>query len=313
MQTVALGRSGLSAVNAPLGAMFLGTKQNREESFALFDHYASRGGNFIDTANGYAHWLGAPWKGGESETALGDWMKARGNRHSLVISTKVGHAYPGSQRTLDPKAIREECDKSLKRLRTDVIDLYFAHVDDLKTPPESTLEAFDGLIKAGKVRAIGASNFTTGRLAAINAMAIERGLPRYEVLQPRYTYLRPRHDAQFGAQLSLTAEMADYCNTNGISVMPFSSGLGGAYNAGVDRPLPDQYASSDSTARLAVLRDITKALSATPHQIVFAWLAAKGTLPLIAGSTNAQLDESLDAMDIKLNEDQLTRLDSAGE
>jgi aryl-alcohol dehydrogenase-like predicted oxidoreductase len=313
MKTVSIGRSGLTAVNAPLGAMWLGTKQNRDESFALFDHYVARGGNFIDTANIYAHWLGDPWKGGESETVLGEWMKARGNRAGLVVSTKVGHAYPGTERTLDPKVIHDECDRSLRRLQTDHIDIYFAHVDDLTTPPEATLEAFAGLIKAGKVRAIGASNFTTGRLAAINAMAVATGLPRYEILQPRYTYLRPRHDAQFGAQLSLTAEMDDYCRGNEISIMPFSSGLGGAYNARPDRPLPAQYASADSTARLAVLRAVASELSTTPHQIVFAWLAAKGTLPLIAGSTNAQLDESLDALDQPLTADQLYRLDAAGE
>lgn len=313
MKTVPIGRSGLSAVNAPLGAMWLGTKQNHDESFALLDHYVARGGNFIDTANGYAHWLGDPWKGGESETVLGEWMKARGNRSSLIISTKVGHAYPGTERTLAAKAINAEIDKSLKRLQTDHIDIYFAHVDDLNTPPEATLEAFATLIKAGKIRSIGASNFTTGRLAAINAMATARGLPRYEILQPRYTYLRPRHDATFGAQLSLTAEMDEYCRANDISIMPFSSGLGGAYNARADRPLPAQYTSGDSTARLATLRAVATELNTTPHKLVFAWLAAKGTLPLIAGSTNAQLDESLDAMDIALNPDQLNRLDAAGE
>lgn len=313
MKTVRLGRTEISVVNAPLGAMFLGTKQDRPESFGLLDYYVSRGGNFIDTANIYAHWAGPQFHGGESETVLGEWMKARGNRNSLVIATKVGFGYSDVPQGLSAKRIKEECDKSLKRLGIDTIDLYFAHVDDPSVPSEESLGAFAELVRAGKVRSIGASNFTPGRLAAANTYAVANGLPRYEVLQPRHTYLRPRHDAAFGAQLPLTADMVDYCHAAQISVMPYSSGLGGAYKARADRPLPEQYQSADSSARLAALRDIAAATGSTPHQIVFAWLAAKGTLPLVAGSTNEQLAESLDAIDIPLTPEQVKRLDAAGE
>jgi len=313
MKSVRLGRTDISVVNAPLGAMFLGTKQDRDESFALLDHYVSRGGNFIDSANIYAHWVGPQYRGGESETVLGDWMKARGNRNNLVIATKVGFGYSDVPQSLAARRIKEECDKSLKRLGIDAIDLYFAHVDDRSVPPEESLGAFAELVRAGKVRTIGASNFTPGRLATANAYAAANGLPRYEVLQPRHTYLRPRHDATFGAQLPLTADMIDHCRSAQISVMPYSSGLGGAYKVRADRPLPQQYQSADSTARLAALRDIAGEIKSTPHQIVFAWLAAQGALPLVAGSTTDQLSESLDAIDIPLTPEQVKRLDAAGE
>jgi aryl-alcohol dehydrogenase-like predicted oxidoreductase len=313
MKTVPLGRSGINVVNAPLGAMFLGTKQDRNESFALLDHYIGRGGNFIDTANIYAHWVGPQWRGGESEAVLGEWMKARGNRNSLVIASKVGFAYGDVPQSLSPKLIKDECDKSLRRLGIDTIDLYFAHVDDLQTPIADTLSAFSDLVRSGKVRTIGASNFATWRLAVANEYAAASGLPRYEVLQPRHTYLRPRHDAGFGGQLALTPDMERYCAANGVSVMPYSSGLAGAYKSRLDRPLPDEYRSVDNDARLATLRLIANESGATPHQIVFAWLAAKGTLPLVAGSTTTQLDESLDAIDIALMPGQLQRLDAAGQ
>lgn len=313
MKTTHLGRTDISVVNAPLGAMFLGTKQSRDESFALLDYYFGRGGNFIDSANIYAHWVGPQWHGGESEAVLGDWMKARGNRQQLVIATKVGFEYGDVPQSLTARRIREECDKSLKRLGVDTIDLYFAHVDDLTVPVEESLNAFAELVKAGKVRTVGASNFTTGRLATANAYAAANSLPRYEVLQPRHTYLRPRHDAGFGGQLPLTPDMATYCHANGISMMPYSSGLGGAYKARADRPLPQAYDSADSTARLAALSEIAAETGSTPHQIVFALLAAQGMLPLVAGSTIKQLGESLDAVDIQLTAGQIARLEAAGE
>jgi aryl-alcohol dehydrogenase-like predicted oxidoreductase len=313
MKTARLGRTDISVVNAPLGAMFLGTKQDRDTSFALLDHYVDRGGNFIDTANIYAHWVGPQWHGGESEEVLGKWMKARGNRNRLTIASKVGFGYSDVPQSLTAQRIAEECDKSLKRLGIDTIDLYFAHVDDTKVPPEESLGAFAKLVKAGKVRTIGASNFTTGRLATANAHAAANGLPRYEVLQPRHTYLRPRHDASFGAQLALTGDMLNYCVSADISVMPYSSGLGGAYAARADRPLEAQYQSADSDARLDALTDIAEETGSTPHQIVFAWLAATGMLPLVAGSTIEQLDESLDAIDIPLTSAQVKRLDAAGQ
>ena len=314
MNSVTLGRSAISAVNAPLGTMFLGTKQDRAESFALLDLYAARGGNFIDTANIYAHWVGPERQGGESETVIGEWIKARGNRHDLVIASKLGFPYQDVTTGLSARQIKDECDKNLKRLGVETIDLYFAHVDDMGTPQEESLRAFADLVAAGKVRIIGASNFTTYRLAEANAFAEANGLPRYEVLQQRHTYLRPRRDHSFGAQLALTPDMAEYCRAAGVSIMAYSAGLGGAYSGKLDRPVPEQYVSADADKRLGTLRAIAKEVGATPHQIVFAWLASQpNMLPLVAGTSVEQLAANLDAVELGLTPSQMTRLDQAGE
>lgn len=314
MKFTKLGRTDISVAVAPLGAMYLGTKQDRDASFALLDYYVARGGNFIDTANIYAHWVGPQWRGGESETVLGEWLRARRNRDGLIIASKVGFGYGEVTNGLSARQITEECDKSLRRLGIDTIDLYFAHCDDLATPQEETLEAFAALVRAGKVRAIGASNFTTYRLALANALAEARGLPRYEVLQQRHTYLRPRHDADFGPQLTLTSDMSQYCAAAQVSIMAYSSSLGGAFTGEPGRDLPGQYRSADSDRRLAALRGIAAEIGATPLQVVFAWLANRpNMLPLVAGSTIAQLTANLDAVEIELTPQQMETLDRAGE
>lgn len=314
MKIEKLGRTDISVVNAPLGAMYLGTKQNRDDAFALLDLYVGRGGNFIDTANIYAHWVGPEWRGGESETMLGEWLRARRNRDRLVIASKLGFPYADTATGLSARQIKDECDKSLRRLGIDTIDLYFAHVDDLATPQEETLRAFADLIEAGKVRSIGASNFATHRLATANAFAAANGLPRYEVLQQRHTYLRPRHDGRFGAQLALTADMAEYCRAADVSIMAYSSGLGGSYSGKPDRPVPEQYLGVDTDKRLVALREIATEVGATPHQIVFAWLANQPRmLPLVAATSIAQLTANLDAVELALTPAQMARLDQAGE
>jgi aryl-alcohol dehydrogenase-like predicted oxidoreductase len=313
MKTSNLGRTDI-AVTTPLGAMYFGTKQDRDASFALLDLYRARGGNFIDTANIYAHWVGPEWHGGESEMVLGEWIRARGNRHDLVIASKVGFGYGSVPQGLTARLIKDECDKSLKRMGIDTIDLYFAHVDDLKTPQEESLRAFADLIEAGKVRTIGASNFTTYRLALANALAEQNGLPRYEVLQQRHTYLRPRHDASFGPQLPLTADMAEYCAAAGVSIMAYSSSLGGAYSGEPGRPVPEQYLGADADRRLAALRAVAAEAGVTPLQVVFAWLAnQRDMLPLVAGSSAAQLTANLDAVELVLTPQQMAALDAAGE
>ena len=314
MKSGKLGKTDIAVSMAPLGAMFLGTKQDRDASFALLDLYRGRGGNFIDSANIYAHWVGPQFHGGESEVMLGEWINARGNRHDLVIASKLGFPYADTKTGLSAKQIKDECDKSLKRLGVEAIDLYFAHVDDLGTPQEETLRAFADLLKAGKVRAIGASNFTTYRLALANAFATANGLPRYEVLQQRHTYLRPRHGDNFGAQLALTADMGEYCAAAEISIMAYSSGLGGAYSGKPDRPVPEQYLGADTDKRLQALKQIAKEVNATPHQVVFAWLANQtNMLPLVAGTSMEQLTTNLDAVEIVLTAEQMQRLDKAGD
>jgi len=309
-----LGHTDIAVCTAPLGAMYLGTKQDRAISFDLLDAYVAHGGDFIDTANIYAHWVGDPWKGGESEAMLGEWMAARGNRHKLVIASKVGFPYHDVPAGLAREVIKRECEKSLRRLRIETIDLHFAHNDDLAVPQEEALSAFAELIAEGKVRAIGASNFATHRLATANCIARANGLPEYQVLQPRHTYLRPRRDADFGPQVALTDDMAAYCRDAGISVMAYSASLRGAYSGEPGRPVPEQYRSAANEARLAVLGEVARETGKAPQQVMFAWLFAQpGMMPLIAASSVAQLEFNLAATAIELSPDQIARLDAAGE
>ncbi len=314
MRQITLGKTNIRTAAAPFGAMYLGTKQDREAAFALLDHYASLGGTFIDTANIYAFWVGQQWRGGESEAVLGAWLRARGNRDAMTIATKVGIGYDDVPTSLAPNLIIEECEKSLKRLGVEAIDLYFAHRDDHGIPQEDVLGAFAKLIEQGKVRAIGASNFSTDRLAAAHEIARRSGLPRYEVLQQRFTYLPVRRGADTGAQTVLTADMIDYCTRSTTSVMAYSVALGGAYNRYPDSALPQEYSMPSNHLRMKALRDVADDIGAEPVQVVLAWAWANPILlPLIACSATAQLDASLAAMDIVLTAAQLDGLGDAGE
>jgi aryl-alcohol dehydrogenase-like predicted oxidoreductase len=314
MKRTKLGTTEVEVCAAPLGAMYLGTKQVGEEAFALLDAYAAAGGDFIDTANIYAHWVGPRWQGGESETQLGEWLRARKNRNKVVIATKVGFNYQDVPQSLSPRLIRHECEKSLKRLGVGTIDLYFAHCDDPEVPQGDVLETFAGLIREGKVRAIGASNFSTHRLATANHIASISNLPRYEVLQQRYTYLQPRQDADTGRQVVLSKDMQDYCVSAGISIMAYSATLGGAYTGKAARSLPPAYQSIPNAARLKTLSSIAGEINATPQQVMLAWLWSRpGMLPMIAVSSEQQLAENLAASEFQLTGDQLKRLGTAGD
>jgi aryl-alcohol dehydrogenase-like predicted oxidoreductase len=313
MKQVELGRSGIRAGVAPFGAMYLGSKQDRAESFALLDRYLALGGDMIDTANIYVKWLGDRWSGGESETLIGEWLAARGCRNSVLVATKVGINYQDVPTSLARTIIRQECEKSLRRLGVETIDLYYAHRDDPTVPQEETLAAFGELVAEGKVRALGASNFTTDRLATANLLADLNGLPRYDVLQQRHTYLQPRPDADTGTQIVLTEDMHQYCQRSAVTVMAYSATLGGAYSGDPARPVPAGYATNRNLGRLAMLREIAAETGMTPLQVMLAWLWAKrGMTVLVAASTIAQLDENLAAERHQLDAAQVSRLDLAG-
>ncbi len=314
MRTVTIGHSDLKVCNMPLGAMYLGTRQTREESFALLDYYRDRGGDFIDTANIYAHWTGSQWRGGESETVLGEWLAARGNRDEVVIASKVGFGYSDVPTGLTRQLIADECDKSLKRLGIDTIDLYFAHVDDRDTPLEETMGAFADLVAAGKVRAIGASNYGSFRLAKANQVARDNGFPQFQALQQRHTYLRPKYNADFGGQVVLSAEMVDHCQSEGLAIIAYSVGLAGVYTGREDRPVPEQYDTEDGRRRLHSLHEVAEQTGAQPFQVVLAWvMQTPNAMPLVAGSTIEQLSENLDAADLTLTDEQMRQLDEAGD
>lgn len=313
MKRTTLGNTGISVCAAPLGAMYLGTKQGRDEAFAILDRYVAAGGDFIDTANIYAHWVGEVWKGGESETMLGEWFAARGNRDSLVVASKVGFGYPGVPDGLTKDLIKGECEKSLRRMGIETIDLYFAHQDDWSVPQEEVLAAFDELIREGKVRTIGASNFVTDRLATANLIAKTQGLPQYQVLQQRHTYLPTRTDANTAPQVVLTKDMNDYCVREGLTIMAYSATLGGAYTGDPARPVPPEYRNQANEERLSALKQVAAEVGASPQQVMLAWLWSKpNMIPLVAASSTAQLDANLAGMEIALSEEQIVRLDTAG-
>ncbi len=312
MEKVKLGTSHLEVSALALGTDLIGSKISCEVSFKLFDFYREKGGNFLDTANFYASWLPG-FRGGESETAIGAWMKERANRDEMVISSKLGFPYPGSAGGLSAKEIQSECEKSLRRLQTDRIDLYYAHLDDRDTPLEETMEAFHGLVQAGKVRAVGASNLAVWRIAQSNAIAAVNGFSRYSVVEQRYTYLRPRYGADFGPQVFLSEDMKACAQSQGISLIGYSVLLQGAYTRS-DREIPAQFAGCDSDERLEVLKMVASEVGQSVNQVVIAWMrqSEPSVLPIVAGSRVEQLSENIAALDLSLSEEQMQQLSTAG-
>ena len=312
MEKVELGKSQIQASALAMGSDLLGSKIDRATTFKLLDFYADYGGTLIDTGNFYASWLPG-CHGGESESVIGAWMKERGNRDRLLISSKLAFDYPGSPGGLTASEIERECEKSLKRLQTDRLDIYYAHRDDLATPQEETMAAFHGLVKAGKVRLLGASNLPLWRIAQANTIADVNGWTRYQVIEQRYTYLRPRHGADFGPQIFLSEDVKSYARHHGITLVGYSVLLSGAYTR-ADRPLPAQFAGVDSDERIATLHAVAGELGASVNQVVVAWMRQSdpAVMPIIAGSRTEQLKENIGSLKLKLDKEQMNRLTTAG-
>ena len=309
MRTVPLGDAGVEVSALCLGTMFFGTRVDEPTSMDLLDRYLEAGGTFLDTANNYAFWIPGG-RGGESEALLGRWMRTRGTRGQVFLATKVGGA-PGED--LSRAAILAAVDGSLRRLGTDHIDLYYAHVDHRSVPLEETLEAFDELVTVGKVGRIGCSNHAAWRIERARRISAARGIARYCCVQQRHSYLRPRPGTSFGPQLTAGRELLDFCAANPeVALLAYSPLLSGAYTV-PGRALAEQYPGPDTDARLAALRVVADESRASPNQIVLAWLMATtpSATPLIAASTHAQLDENVGALAVELSADQLARLDAA--
>jgi aryl-alcohol dehydrogenase-like predicted oxidoreductase len=303
MDQLQLGDSGASVSALCLGTMFFGSSVDEPTSFRLLDRYYDAGGRFFDTANNYAYWLEG-WEGGESESLLGRWMEQRGNRDELFLATKVG-AY--GDEGLSAQAIRGGIEASLRRLGTDHVDLYYAHVDDRTTPQEETVGAFGELVAAGSVRHLGCSNHMAWRIEAARRTARELGSSPYCCVQQRHSYLRPARGADLGRQLPVTEELLDYCASEGVGLLAYSVLLTGAYSRD-DRPLPEAYAHE--AGRLETLRAVAEEAGATPNQVVLAWMM-QGTprvIPLIGASSEEQLAENLGALEVELSAEQLERL-----
>jgi aryl-alcohol dehydrogenase-like predicted oxidoreductase len=307
-----LGKSGLQIGPLALGGNVFGWTADESRSFEVLDAFVAAGLNCIDSADAYSMWVPGH-KGGESEEVIGRWLKSRGNRDKVIIATKLGvEVVPGEQ-GLSRQYMRKAVERSLKRLNTDYIDLYQSHRDDPNTPIEETLAEYGELIKAGKVRAIGASNFSSERLAQSLQVSAEKGLPRYESLQPWYN-LYDRAQFEEGP--------AALCKRERIGVISYfslaSGFLTGKYRSDADTVGSARgYRVKDMLNErglriLSALDSVSRELGATPAQVSLAWLLARGVTAPIASATSVhQLHELLGALDLKLDDGLLRILDDA--
>ncbi|MEU0882403.1 aldo/keto reductase [Lentzea sp. NPDC005914] len=311
--------SGLGVSALCLGTMYFGTTVDEERAFAVLDRFVEAGGTFIDTANTYSFWVDGG-TGVESEELLGRWLKSRGIRDELVLATKVGAlpdppgaAWPEHAEGLSREVVRRQAAASMQRLGTDHLDVYYAHIEDRRTPLDDTVATFGELVTDGLVRVTGLSNHAAWRVAAAREIAKAQGVPGFSAVQQRHTYLRPRPGAEFGANPHISDEMLDYARTEpDLTVLGYSVLLSGAYTR-ADRPLPEQYDHEDSRRRLKVLAEVAGELGATPNQVVLAWLLGGDppVLPILGVSSVEQLDECLGALDVVLDDELRQRLDTA--
>jgi aryl-alcohol dehydrogenase-like predicted oxidoreductase len=308
-----LGRSGIEVAPLAFGCNVFGWTVDEPTAFLLLDAFVDHGFNLLDTADVYSKW--APGnRGGESETVIGRWFRlGGGRREKVVLATKVGMEMPEGK-GLSRARIVAAVEDSLRRLQTDRIDLYQSHNEDPQTPVEESLEAYAGLMRAGKVRAIGASNYTAESLQrALEASAQEK-LPRYETLQPMYNLY---------ARLDFEAKLAPVCLANDVGVIPYyglaSGFLSGKYRSEADLAQSPRgaavkkYLNERGMRILAALDEVAKAKSSKPAQVALAWLMARPavTAPIASATTLAQLRELAGAASLALDEASMRRLDEA--
>lgn len=299
-----LDDTGLATPPLVLGGNVFGWTVSGAEAFRILDRFADAGGTMVDTADVYSAWVPGN-KGGESETLIGEWLR-RGGRGKLSIATKVGHGAG-----LSAKVIEAGCDGSLKRLGVETVDLYYAHKDDEATPLEETLAAFDRLVRAGKVKALGASNHGAERLAEALAVSAREGFASYRVVQPEYNLLT--RDAFEGPLQQL-------CIAEGLGVLPYfglaAGFLTGKYRTEADFAKSarggrvDGYLDDRGRAVLAALDTVAAETKATVGQVALAWLAAQPgvTAPIASARTLDQLEELLGMMRLELTPAQIDML-----
>lgn len=313
MQKRKIGKSGLEVAPVCLGGNVFGWTIDEATSFQILDAFVGAGFDFIDTADVYSRW--APGnQGGESETILGRWLKKSGKRDRVVIATKVGMEMGPGKKGLSRAHILQAAEDSLRRLQTDRIDLYQAHVDDLPTPLEETLGAFAQLIREGKVRAIGASNFSGPRLAEALQVSRTHGLPRYECLQPHYNLCE---------RAEYEANLEPICQANHLGVISYFSlakgFLTGKYRSEADlaKSVRGQgvkaYLNERGLRILAALDEAAAELHATPARIALAWLIARPsiTAPIASATSLSQLTDLIEAARLTLPFGVIERLNRA--
>ena len=313
MEKRSLGRSGLRVAPLALGGNVFGWTADEATSFAILDRFVDGGFELVDTANIYSTWVPGH-KGGESEAIIGKWLARSGRRNRIVLATKVGMEMEGDKGLRRGQILRH-AEASLKRLRTDRIDLYQTHIDDPATPVEETLEALTTLVKDGKVRAIGASQYKGERLRESLAASERLGLARYETLQPEFNL----HDRE-----AFERDLQPVALEHGIAVIPFF-GLAKGFLSGKYRKVEDiegrpraaglkKYFDSGRGLRiLTALDEVSARLGATPAQVSLAWIMAQPSIaaPIASATSVAQLDELMGAARVKLDDEALRILDLA--
>lgn len=310
-----LGHSGIEVPVLCFGGNVFGWTADEARSFEVLDALLESGLNFVDTADMYSQW--APGnQGGESETILGKWFKARGNRSKVILATKVGLPMGEGKQGLSKKYIRQAVEDSLRRLQTDSIDLYQSHCDDESTPQAETLGIYADLIQEGKVRAIGASNFTAERLQSALEVSIKHNLPRYESLQPEYNL----YD-RAGYEFALEA----VCVKNGLGVIPYfslaSGFLSGKYHSAEEAAstpraeMLKKYFNERGTRILKSLDEVARELKAKPAQVALAWLMARPsiTAPIASATKVEQLHELAAATRLELPHEAVEKLNQASD
>lgn len=307
METRTLGDSGLATPRLVLGGNVFGWTASGAEAFRILDRFAEAGGTMIDTADVYSSWVPGH-EGGESERLIGEWLKRRGGG-GVMIATKVGY-----DEGLSAAIIERAADASLRRLGVEAIDLYYAHKDDEATPLEETLGAFDRLVRAGKVKAIGASNFSAERLGSALDLSEQAGFARYDVLQPEYN---------LATRDGFEGPLQDLCVARGIAALPYF-GLASGFLTGKYRSEADfgksvrgtrmaGYLNERGVRVLAALDDVAAETGATQAQVALAWLGAQPAIaaPIASATSLEQLEDLLGVLTLELGADQIAALDAA--
>jgi len=312
MKKILIENTDLEVSRINFGGNVFGWTLDEKQSFEILDAFAEAGFNFIDTADTYSWWVNGV--GGQSETIIGKWMKARGNRNQMVVATKVGSETKEHPYDISKKHILKSVDESLQRLQTDHIDLYYTHFDDEVTPIEETLSAYDELIKAGKVRYIAASNLSPERLIESFKVSEENNLPKYVALQPHYNLVeRQNYETQY----------ADIVDKYGLSVMTYFS-LAGGFLTGKYRSEEDlsksvrgegvkKYLNPKGLEIIKALDTVSAKHHSQPATVSLAWLMAQPHIaaPIVSATSQRQLQTSFDAPKLNLDAEDLALLDNA--
>ncbi len=315
MQKRPLGHSGLSTAPLVFGGNVFGWTADRETSFALLDAFVEAGFNAIDTADVYSSWVPGN-AGGESETIIGEWITARGRRDDVLILTKVGSDMGQGRNDLSAAWIEKAVEDSLRRLQTDVIDLYQSHWPDPKTPQEETLKAFDRLVQSGKVRAIGTSNHDADQVRQALAISDRTGLARYQTVQPHYNLY---------SRKTFEGPLQDLAVAEGLGVITYfsleSGFLSGKYRSAADlegasraHGLKDKF-NERGIRILAVLDAVAQRNEASSAQVALAWLLKQPgvTAPIVSATSVEQLHDTLKAVTLELTDADVAELTEASE